>query len=199
MISRNTIYQIPVKHEDYTPKRSHPPAYLTPVQQFSSSASWPPVGASHFLIDQTELLVPQWAPVELVPVVLVDGASALVIFGASPCWGLPRVLSLGWWLCDSVVVGWAWVPPGVARACTEAGCPVHSGPGARRPGAVAIHPLQCAVTRSPAQVLDVELGVCEGPSSAVALPLDDESPAVASGWSLGSLIKCLQSPLRKQF
>ncbi len=50
-----------------------------------------------------------------------------------------------------------------------------------------IHPPYCAVTRSLAQVpsLDVELGVCEGPSSAVVLPVDDESPAVV--WSLGSL------------
>ncbi len=44
-----------------------------------------------------------------------------------------------------------------------------------RDGAVAIHPSQCAVTRSPAQALDVELGVCEGPFSAVVLPLDDRN------------------------
>ncbi len=44
-----------------------------------------------------------------------------------------------------------------------------------RDGAVAIHPSQCAVTRSPAQAMDVELGVCEGPFSAVVLPLDDRN------------------------
>jgi hypothetical protein len=46
------------------------------------------------------------------------------------------------------------------------------------------------VTRSLAQVLDVELGVCEpepeGPSSAVVLPVDNESPAAVL-WSLGRL------------
>ncbi len=92
-----------------------------------------------------------------------------------------------------VVVGWAW---GSRNGSASAACRLDS-------------PLRCATGRSPstpyspsvrrlsppAQVLDVELGVCEpeGPSSqaAVVLPLDDESPAVA--WLLGSLTRCLQS------
>ena len=64
-----------------------------------------------------------------------------------------------------------------------------------RDGAVPIHPSQpeCAATQSPGTGSGLELGVCEpeGPSSAVVLPLDDESPAVA--WLLGSLTKCLRS------
>ena len=72
-----------------------------------------------------------------------------------------------------------------------------------RDGAVAIHVSHFAVTRTRAlaHVLDIELEVCEarGSSSAVVLPLDDESPAMVrvQRWSLGRLMGHLLFKLQR--
>jgi hypothetical protein len=128
----------------------------------------------------------------------------LVIFGASPCWRLPRVLSHE---SDSSVsrcggylgLGFSQRQCACGLRAARRGSPLTCVTG-RSPSTSHTVP---AVTRSLAHVLDIELEVCEarGSSSAVVLPLDDESPAMVTvrvqRWSLGRLMGHLLFKLQR--